>query len=134
MLELLLMHVAVFSTLGHPWLASIRNSRRGRPETATRGSLLPRAILLLPHARRWEALGAVIPLLLPRARRWKALVAAVLLLLLHPMTPLKMWEVPPPPPIHLEEASSSSSSYNDECPHVKEVNSYELFLDFSCLV
>jgi hypothetical protein len=47
---------------------------------------------------------------------------------------------PPPPPTCLEEASSSdnppsdSSSYNDECPHIKEVSSYELLLDFNCLV
>jgi hypothetical protein len=47
---------------------------------------------------------------------------------------------PPRPPTHLDLASSSddspsdSSGYNDECPHVKEVNSYELLLDFNCLV
>jgi hypothetical protein len=47
---------------------------------------------------------------------------------------------PPPPPLtRLEEASSNDSpsaplGYNDECPHIKEVRSYELFLDFNCLV
>jgi hypothetical protein len=39
----------------------------------------------------------------------------------------------------VEEVSSDdfpsvSSGYNDECPHVKEVRSYELLLDFNCLV
>jgi hypothetical protein len=53
-----------------------------------------------------------------------------------------MWVVtpPPPPPTYLEVASSSedslsdSSGYNDECPHVKEVNSYDLLLDFNCFI
>jgi hypothetical protein len=44
-----------------------------------------------------------------------------------------MWEVPPPP-TRLDDSSSTSSSYNDECPHVKEVSSYELLLDFNFLV
>jgi hypothetical protein len=70
MLELLLMHVAIFSTLGQPWLASIQSSRRGRLETATGDSLLPQAApLLLPRSKRWEALATATPLLLPRARR-----------------------------------------------------------------
>jgi hypothetical protein len=52
---------------------------------------------------------------------------------------VEMWEVAPPPLTHLEEASSNNSSlassgYNDEFPHVKEVSSYELLLDLSCLV
>jgi hypothetical protein len=49
---------------------------------------------------------------------------------------VEMWEVSPPPLTCLEEASSddSSSGYNDECPHVKEVISYELLLNFNCLV
>jgi hypothetical protein len=51
---------------------------------------------------------------------------------------VEMWEVPPPLTC-LEEASSddfplASSGYNDECPHIKEVSSYELLLDFNCLV
>jgi hypothetical protein len=50
---------------------------------------------------------------------------------------VEMWEVPPPP-TRLEEASSddssASSGYNDECPHIKEVSSYELLLYFNCLV
>jgi hypothetical protein len=52
-----------------------------------------------------------------------------------------MWVVaPPPPPTRLDVASSSDDSpsdslgYNDECPHVKDVSSYELLLDFNCLV
>jgi hypothetical protein len=81
MLELLLMHVAMFLTLGQPWLASIQRSQRGRPETTMRGLLLPRAApLLLPHARWWEALAATAPLLLLRAKRWEALAAATVLL------------------------------------------------------
>jgi hypothetical protein len=51
---------------------------------------------------------------------------------------VEMWKVSPPP-TRLEEASSddspsASSGYNDECPHIKEVSSYELLLDFNCLV
>jgi hypothetical protein len=47
--------------------------------------------------------------------------------------------VAPPPPTRLEEASSgdspsSSSGYNNEWPHVKEVSSYELLLDFNYVV
>jgi hypothetical protein len=74
-----------FSILGQPWLASIRSSRRGRPKTATEGSLLPRAApLLLPHARRWETLAAAAALLLPRiCSRWEGLTTAALLLLPH---------------------------------------------------
>jgi hypothetical protein len=66
--------------------------KRG-PETAMGGSLLPRAI----------------PLLLPHARRWEALAATALLLLLHPTTPMwryercllllrHAWMTPPRPP------------------------------------
>jgi hypothetical protein len=52
---------------------------------------------------------------------------------------VEMWEVAPPPLTRLEEASSddspsASSGYNDECPHVKELSSYELILDFNYLV
>jgi hypothetical protein len=52
---------------------------------------------------------------------------------------MEMWEVSPPPPTLLEEASSDDSpsaslGYNDECPHIKKVSSYELLLDFNCLV
>jgi hypothetical protein len=94
MLELLLMHATIFSILGQPWLASIQSLWRGRPETATGGSLLPRAaLLLLPRAKRWYALAAAAPLLLPRVcRRWESLAATTLLLLprtrgrLHRMT------------------------------------------------
>jgi hypothetical protein len=51
---------------------------------------------------------------------------------------VEMWEVSPPSTL-LEEASfndfpSASSGYNDECPLIKEVSSYELLLDFNCLV
>jgi hypothetical protein len=35
---------------------------------------------------------------------------------------VEMWEVPPPP---LTRLSDSSSGFNDECPHVREVCSYE---------
>jgi hypothetical protein len=47
---------------------------------------------------------------------------------------------PPPAPTRLEVASSFDDSpldlsgYNDEWPHVKEVSSYELLLNFNCLV
>jgi hypothetical protein len=67
-----------FSTLDQWWLASIRSSWRGKPETAMGGLLLPwAALLLLPRAWRWEALNTAAPLLLPRVRRR-----------LHPATPL----------------------------------------------
>jgi hypothetical protein len=42
--------------------------------------------------------------------------------------------VPPPPLTRLDSSSSASSGYNDECPHVKEVSSYKLFLYFNYLV
>jgi hypothetical protein len=45
--------------------------------------------------------------------------------------------VAPPPTTLLEVASSSddySSGYNNECPHIKEMSSFELLLDFNCLV
>jgi hypothetical protein len=38
---------------------------------------------------------------------------------------VEMWEVSPPPSTRLGDSSSTSSSYNDECPHVREVSSYE---------
>jgi hypothetical protein len=54
--------------------------------------------------------------------------------------PLARLVAPPPPPTCLEVDSSSddspsdSSGYNNECPHIKEVSSYELLLYFNCLV
>jgi hypothetical protein len=47
--------------------------------------------------------------------------------------------VAPPPPACLKEVSSddapsNSLGYNNECPHIKEVSSCELLLDFNCLV
>jgi hypothetical protein len=36
-----------------------------------------------------------------------------------------MWEVPPPPSTRLGDSSSTSLGYNDECPHIREVSSYE---------
>jgi hypothetical protein len=61
---------------------------------------------------------------------------------------IEMWVVAPPPPARLvappptclkvalssEDSPLDSSGYNDECPHVKEISSYELLLDFNCLV
>jgi hypothetical protein len=47
---------------------------------------------------------------------------------------VEMWEVPPPPLTCLGSSSLTSAGYNDECLHVKEVSSYELLLNFSCLV
>jgi hypothetical protein len=68
-----MMHVAFFVILDQPWLATIQNSRRGKPEIATGGLLLPRAApLLLPRAMRWKAPAIAAPLLLPRAMRWEA--------------------------------------------------------------
>jgi hypothetical protein len=69
MLELLLMHIVIFSILGHSWLSSIQSSRRDMPETAMGGSLLARATPFLPPCiRRWEALAAAALLLLPRGK------------------------------------------------------------------
>jgi hypothetical protein len=47
-----------------------------------------------------------------------------------------MWVAAPPPPLmHVEELSddcpSDSSGYNNECPHVKEVSSYEHYFYIS---
>jgi hypothetical protein len=47
---------------------------------------------------------------------------------------VEMWEVPPPSLTRLGSSSSTSSGYNDECPHIREVSSYELLLNFNCLV
>jgi hypothetical protein len=78
-----------FFEVGQLWLANTQSSWRGRPETAMGGSLLSRAApLLLPCARRWEALATIAPLFLPHARKWEALAAIAPLLLLHPMTPV----------------------------------------------
>jgi hypothetical protein len=60
---------------------------------------------------------------------------------LHLVTPppLPTHLVAPPPPLTRVEVSSDDSpsdslGYNDECPHVKEVSSYEVLLDFNYLV
>jgi hypothetical protein len=54
-----------------------------------------------------------------------------------PPPPLHLQVAPPPPLTRVEESSDDSpldfSGYNGECPHVKEVSSYEL-LHFNCLV
>jgi hypothetical protein len=54
-----------------------------------------------------------------------------------PPPPTCLVAPPHPPPTRVEESSddspSDSSDYNEECPHVKEVSSYEL-LHFNCLV
>jgi hypothetical protein len=63
---------------------------------------------------------------------------------------MEMWVLAPPPPTRLvapplsptrlevaslsDDSPSDSSGYNNECPHVKEVSSYELLLDFKFLV
>jgi hypothetical protein len=47
---------------------------------------------------------------------------------------VEIWDVPLPPPTRLGDSSLTFSGYNDECPHVKEVSSYELLLNFNCLV
>jgi hypothetical protein len=47
---------------------------------------------------------------------------------------------PPPPPLTsveedlFDDSPSGSSGYNDECPHIKVVNSYELSFESNCLV
>jgi hypothetical protein len=139
---ILLLLVLFFVTLGKPWLESIQSSRRGRPKIATGGLLLPQATpLLLPHATRLEA-----P---PPSRQEEAssddlvemwVVAPPPLRLQVAPPPLTCLVAPPPPPLpltHVEESfddfPSDSLGYNDECPHVKEVSSYEL-LHFNCLV
>jgi hypothetical protein len=136
----IMMRVALFFViLGQPWLASTRSSRRGRPETSTGDLLLPRAApLLLPCATRWEASAAITPLLLPHVcRRWEAPAFAASLLL-PPPTRMTWWRcgwrlllllytyrwlllLPPtclaPPPM--------TPTHVWECPHIKEVSSYE---------
>jgi hypothetical protein len=55
-----------------------------------------------------------------------------------PPSPTRL--VAPPPPltrvgeVSFDDSPSDSSGYNDECPHVKDVSSYKLLLDFNCLV
>jgi hypothetical protein len=58
---------------------------------------------------------------------------------LRSVTPPPPARLVAPPPTRVEEVSSDdypsdSSGYNDKCPHVKEVSSYELLLDFNYLV
>jgi hypothetical protein len=124
-----LMHVAVFSTLGQPWLVSIQSSQRGMPEFATGRSLLSRAApLFLPHVcRRREAL-ATAALVLPPPLvggfiEWLARdVGGSLHRSSSSGTPGGsspntrgegfIWRFP-----------SDSSGYNDECSHIKEVSS-----------
>jgi hypothetical protein len=114
-----LMHVAIFLTLGQSWLASIRSSWRGRPETTIGGSLLPRAT----------------PLLLPRvAKRWEALATAALLLLLHPMTWVwrcgwcllllrHVWATPPRPPW----ATTMNALMSEMWAHMNTASIFQLF-------
>jgi hypothetical protein len=60
-----------------------------------------------------------------------------------------MWVVAPPSPLRVvappslmtrveelsfDDSPLDSSGCNDECPHIKQVSSYELLLDFNCLV
>jgi hypothetical protein len=62
------------------------------------------------------------------------------LCLVNPPPPPAHLVAPPPPPLtRVKEVSSNDSpsdslGYNSECPDVKEVTSYELLLDFNCLV
>jgi hypothetical protein len=77
-LNLLLMHVVVFNIRSAMVSKKYLEIVKKQAEIATGGLLLPRAaLLLLPHARRWDALDDAAPLLLPCVRRR-----------LHPMTPL----------------------------------------------
>jgi hypothetical protein len=60
--------------------------------------------------------------------------------LVTPPPPSACLVTPPPPPltrveeVSSDESPSDSSGYNDECPHVKKVSSYELLLYFNYLV
>jgi hypothetical protein len=57
-----------------------------------------------------------------------------------PPPPLTCLVAPPPPPLTsveedlFDDSPSGSSGYNDECPHIKVVNSYELSFESNCLV
>jgi hypothetical protein len=109
MLQLLLMHVAISSTLGQPSLASIVKrqvrDRYGRFTSPSSCTTPPSSI----HRRTAPP---------PSSDD----------------SSVEMRKVPPPHPTRLDDSSSTSSSYNNECSHVKEVSSYELILDFNCLV
>jgi hypothetical protein len=128
---------------------------KSRPATATGSLLLPQARpLLLPRARRWEALATTAPLLLPRARRrlhrttrwrcgWSAaplfLLYAWGLLLWHAwwlllLLPLLLWHAwrwlhhlmsPPQTP----QATTMNTPTSKRWAHI-----YELLLDFNYLV
>jgi hypothetical protein len=95
------------------------------------GLLLPRAIqlLLTRFARRWEAHHTALPP--PSYQKGASSDDSVEIWVVTPPPPARL--MAPPPPTCLEVASSSddspsdSSGYNDECPHIKEVSSYQLF-------
>jgi hypothetical protein len=90
--------------------------RRGRPKTAMRGPLLPRATPpLLPRvARRWEALAAVTPLLLlhPMTRVWR--YGRCLLLLRH------AWATPPRPP----QATTMNALTSERSAHMNTASRF----------
>jgi hypothetical protein len=133
-----LVHVVVFSTLGQLWLASIRSSRRGRPETATGGLLLPRAKpLSLPSRHEVGSSSrhhtAPPPSRMQEVRSFSHCCTTPPSLCQEEASAndsVEMWVVTPsPPPTRVEEESDDSPldslGYNDECPHVKEMSSYE---------
>jgi hypothetical protein len=141
-----MMHVAISVTLGQLWLASIQSSRRGRSETATGGFASPLSYTtpsLSRHEVESSSRRRTAP---PPSRQEEALsddsvemwvirrTAPPPLRLVTPPTRL----VAPSPLTHVQEVSfdnsllSDSSGYNDKCPHVKEVSSYEHVLDFNC--
>jgi hypothetical protein len=84
---------------------------------------------LLPHARTRLHRDDLVEM-------WVVAPPPPLRLLVAPPPPLTRL-VAPPPPTHVEESIDDSPSdslgYNDECPHVNEVSSYEL-LHFNYLV
>jgi hypothetical protein len=90
--------------------------QRGRLETTTEGSLLPRAaLLLLPHAvRRWEALATIAPLLFhPMTRVWRCGRC----LLRH------AWVTSPRPP----QATTMSALTSERWAHMNTASRFQLF-------
>jgi hypothetical protein len=122
-----LVHVAIFSTLGQRWLVRTRSKRRGRPETATRGLLLPRAAPLLPPSRHEVESSSRRGTAPPTSRMQEVGNSSRHCRTAPPPSTdlddsIEMWVaappltcLAPPPPLTCVE----------ECPHVKEVSSYE---------
>jgi hypothetical protein len=112
------MHVAVFSTLGSVMVNKHSKlvKRQARDRYGRFSS--PSSYTAAPPSHQEEAPSN------DSVEMWVVALPPPLCLQLAAPTP-PMCLVPPPPPTRLCNSSSASSGYNDECPHVREVSSYE---------